>query len=110
MAAVRESSSFTVVRLDKPAELMFAADDPVGLRLECLVENFVVHAEASVWASRVVIGDPGGSDIVELVATEADEVVETFPFEGFDPRFRRSWRKQRAYLGERPPTHHRRSN
>jgi len=56
--------------------------------LECTVQNFVVHAYAAVRPLGVVVTDPGARDVIELVPTEAHEVVEAFPFDGADERLR----------------------
>ena len=58
------SCGLSVVLLDDPAKLLLAADGTFGLRLEGLVEDFVVHADASVWAPGIVMCYPGSDNIV----------------------------------------------
>ena len=56
--------------------------------MKCFVEHIVGHTYPPVRAQRIVVRGPGRFDVVELVEAEADKVVQTFPFMGFDPRFR----------------------
>lgn len=77
----------SVVGLDESAELLFATDGAVGLRSETFVEYFVVHPDTAVGSLGIVVGDPNPKDVVELAATKADEVIETFSLESPDERF-----------------------
>jgi len=40
-----------------------------------------------MWTFRVVVSDPCSIDVVELVNTEADEMIQAFSFQGSDERF-----------------------
>ena len=78
----------TIVGFDDAAELLLAANSTLKLWLERLIQHVVRHAHSPMGPECIVIGDPGRLDVVELVETEADKVVQTLPLMGFDPRFR----------------------
>ncbi len=86
---------FTIVGFDDSAELLLAANSTLKLWLERLIKHVVCHAHSPVGSECIVIGDPGRFDVVELVETEADKVVQTFSFMGFDPGFRKCIRAGR---------------
>ena len=64
-----------VVRGDDPAELLFASDNTLGLRLKRRVEHIVVNPGTSVRSLRIVVPDPSPNDVVKLVLAEAHEMV-----------------------------------
>ena len=50
------------------------------------IQYFILHVHTPVRPLRIVVADPGIRDVVELVPTEAHEVVETLPFYRLDER------------------------
>ena len=70
-----------VVRLDDAAELLLASNATSQLRSKGFVQNLVVHADTPMWSFRVIVPEPRSDDIVELLLTEAHEVIEAFVFE-----------------------------
>ena len=86
---------FTIVGFYDAAELLLAANSTLKLWFVHLIKHIVRHAHSPVRSECIVIGDPGRFDVVELVETEADKVVQTFPLKGFDPRFRERIRSGR---------------
>ena len=69
------SRGVPVVRFYDAAELLLAANSTLELWLERLIKHVVRHPHSPVGSERIVIMDPGFCDVVELVKTEADEVV-----------------------------------
>lgn len=71
--------------LNATTELLSAANGALGFRLERLVEDYVVHAEASVWAPRIAITGPGRFDIVEPIKAAAHEEIQALALASFAP-------------------------
>ena len=76
--------SVTVVRGDDPTELPLAPDGAEGLRSKRTVKDIVINPSASMRSLRVVVLDPRPSDVVELAAPEAHEMIQAFPFQRAD--------------------------
>ena len=75
-----------IVRSDDAAELSFATDGTVIVRPEGFVEDIILNSGAPVRSLRIVVLDPSSHDIVKLIPTEADEVVQALSFERTDER------------------------
>ncbi len=55
-----------------------------GLDFEVLVENLVVHPDSIVRPAGVVVIHPRSTDVVEMVEPEANELIQTLPFQCVD--------------------------
>ena len=67
-------SGFAIVVFDDATEFAPATNRSLDLRRKVWVENSVVSTYASVRAFMVIVTEPGCGDVVELSATEAEEV------------------------------------
>ena len=76
-----------IVRLDDAAELLLAANSSGELGSEGFVQDLVVHADTSMGAKGVVMSDPRPNDVIQLLLTEAHEVIEAFVLERTNERF-----------------------
>ena len=78
-----------VVALYDATELLSTSNDTFRLGYESLVQYLIVHAHPPMWAMGIIMPAPHRKDIVELVQTEAYEVVQGLSLCRFDPRFRK---------------------
>ena len=68
----------SIIISDDAAQLLATIDPAFGCRREIDVKNIVTDVFASVWPSCVVIVDPDRIDMVKMIHTEAEEVVQAF--------------------------------
>lgn len=76
--------SLPIVRSNDPTEGFSGPDWPIAGSLEIDIEHVVADLGSSVRALGVVMAKPGGADEGKLGATEADEEVQTLPFQSTD--------------------------
>lgn len=70
----------SVVTLQDAAEFALAADGALGLRDESLVQYRVVSSDTPVGSLLVIMFQPNSIDVVQLVKTETDEMIQHFLF------------------------------
>ena len=71
-------SSFALVGLDEPSELLLATNPAGESRCEIYIQDVVVYSYSSVRPFGVVVADPCPVDVIDLVQTEAHEMIQAF--------------------------------
>lgn len=72
---------FSVVRSYNPAESSITSDMAFELRHEGLIEYFAIHTDSAMRPLGVIVVDPDAIDVVELLSTETDEVIQALALE-----------------------------
>ena len=73
---MKSLGGFSVVLRYNAAEFFPMANSPFGLRIELNMQNGVVNASSLVRAVMMVVVEPGSIDVVQLVSTDTNEMVQ----------------------------------
>ena len=60
---------------------------PPCLWLEVYIKNTIPNILSTMWAFGVVVSNPGTCDVMQMIYTEAHEVIQAFTFQRTDKRF-----------------------
>ena len=92
-----------IVTFQYSPEFALATNKPFGLWDKIYVEHSVFSADSAMGALLVVVLQPHAKDVVELSATEANEVIQYFSLRGSNVAFTESVRHRGAWRNVEGP-------